>query len=690
MDFSGIQQTDTKLGVPADKTSNVRVSNPGADALAREQAKTGAIIQSGLDRLRAEVQTGRAMQANNEYNKELEDLTNELRQNKEQDALNTVDQFDEREQKIRSRIHKKYGSFLYGEAGRRYNEMMTRDYNTRRQAMINYQIGEAEKFNDTTLKNGLMDMTNLATDGYTDPESVEGAMEKAAHLVAMRYEHYGAEKIKQMTRVAQGQMAQQVIDRAYAVGDNDAAETYIEKYGRYMDPRVLTGYAKNVYQSRLANLQDMNARSLYAQFGDNIQAAYDHIFGENFSGNGNSDSAIAWFKEQSDKGANWGVNTCTKGVNAALMAGGYKPINTWAPTAWEEQKAAGRTFTDKSKLRNGDIVYWDSAGDGDASHVGIYDAKSGKVYQSGTSGFQAISLGAYKLIGFSHPQGQVATPEEKKRLWAAYQQEMSLRKGFEAQAVKQATEDAEGEFFRMYRDGITDPALYRAKATELAGNDPKLFRSLITKSSNYASVAGKASGSKGNGKVDPLFEHSVVSMMTAGGYSNADILEYINNPENGVSDTDKVKALKLIEQRNRGEGPFKFDWNAIKSEVMQGYKEKNKEYVWSNVKAKLVYEIDKYRKLNGGKDPEMDYVAKVGAAALVDNKTYQVPGTWFGTNRKKVNDATLASVGIMDMYENSNGLMDIILRDGRQRRITGSQLNRILKGEPLEQVIREE
>lgn len=694
MDFSAYK-AQSKLGTPADRTSNVRISNSGAEALAQQQAKAGAIFTNGLDRLRAEVQTGRIMQANNEYNKEMLDLTNELRQNKEQDALNTVEQFDEREQKIRSRIQKKYGSFLYGEAGRRYEDMLMRDYNSRRQSMINYQIGEAEKFNDTTLKNGLNDVLNLATADYTNPENVEGAMNKAAHLVAMRYEHYGEEKIKQMTRVAQGNMAQQVIDRAYANGDMDTAEAYIEKYGSYMDAATLTGYAKNVYQNRMEEMQEVTAKSLFAQFGDDMEAAYNHIFSDSFIGNGNSEASLNWFKDATAKGINMGVNTCTIGVNKALMAAGYKPINTWAPFAWAEEKAAGRTFTNEKQARPGDIVYWWTPGKDknaeDVGHVGIY-AGNGMVYQSGTHGVKPIGLhsNGFQVTGFSRPQGRTASLAEKKKLWEAYQQEAGMRSRFEAQAKQQVTEAAEAEFFQMYKDGNVDPAAYRAKAIELAGNDPKLFRSLVSLGNSFASISGKTSGSKGNGKSDPLFQHSMVQMMTVGGYSNADVLEYIDNPENNVSDADKAKALKLIEQRTQGKGSFAYEWEGIKDEVMQNYKDKDKNYAWGNVHAKLLYEIDKYRRENGGRDPERDYVVRAGIAALTDSVSYNAPGTWSRTTRKKTSSAALASVGIMDLYENPNGLKDIILRDGRQRRITDSQLNRILNGEPLEQVIREE
>ncbi|MBR2181923.1 MAG: C40 family peptidase [Acidaminococcaceae bacterium] len=689
MDFSSYK-AESKLGAPADRTSNVKISNPGAAALANEQAKTGAIFLNGLDRLRAEVQTGRVMQANNEYNKELLDLTNELRQNKEQDALDTVQQFDEREQKIRSRIQKKYGSFLYGEAGRKYDDMLIRDYNSRRQSMINYQIGEAEKFNDTVLKNGLNDVANLATSDYMNPDNVNGAMNKAAYLVAQRYEHYGEEKIKQMTRAAQGNLAAQVIDRAYANGDTGAAETFIEKYGSVMEPNVLTGYAKNVYASRMAMLQETTAKSLFARFGDDEEAAYRFINSEEFGGTGNVNNALAWYKDAEAQGKSLGKNQCTVGLNYALQAGGCKPINTWAPTAWEEAKNAGKTFTDQSRLRVGDIVYWNTSDiKGEASHVGMY-VGNGKVCQSGDSGIRTIPLSEYTVVGFQHPEGRAATPEERKKLFTAYQQEKALRKRFETQARQQVTDAAEAEFFQMYKDGNADPSAYHAKAIEYAGDDPKLFKSIVSLGNSFASISGKVSGNKGNTKSDPLFESSMVKMMTAGGYSNADVLAYIDNPENMVSDADKAKTMKLIEQRNQGKGPFAYNWEGIKDKVMEGYQKKDKAYVWGNVHSKLIYDIDKYRREHANQDPARDEVVRMGLAALADSYSYTVPGTWLRESKEKVSSADLAAVGIMDIYRNPNGLNDIFLRDGRQRRITDAQLQRILAGEPVTMVVMEE
>lgn len=615
MDFSAYK-AEAKLGAPADRTDNVRIYNPGADALAREQAKSGAIVLQGIDRLRAEVQTGRVMQANNEYNKELMDLTNELRQNKEQDALNTVEQFDEREQKIRNRIQKKYGSYLYGDAGRKYEEMLNRDYNTRRQGMINYQIGEAEKFNDTTLKNGLMDVTNLATADYMNPANVEGAMNKAAHLVALRYEHYGEEKIKQMTRAAYGQIAQQVIDRAYANGDNDAAETFIERYGRFMDPQALTGYVRNIYQSRMSEIQDVTAKSLYARFKDDEKAAYDFINSEQFGGNGNVDGAIKWYTDSEARGDSLGPNQCTVGLNKALVAGGYKPIHTWAPTAWAEEKEAGRTFTDESRLRRGDIVYWETTGEGVASHVGMY-AGNGKVCQSGDSGIRTIPLHEYKIIGFSRPQGKAATPEERKKLWNAYLQEKSMRERWESQAASEMVDETQNrilEYELQHGGDIDEVTLCRIIDTGSMDENGIVNPVAAKKLRGYKNSilirkqkeAQKAIAENG---VDA---RDIQTMLARGDFSSKE--SAVNFVLRKIGKADKRNAaLKEIDDWEQNKGFFKTDWTGIKGLVEKEnpvgrVDSKTFDFMYANALEATNEDIKKYRNDHDGDQPPREVI----------------------------------------------------------------------------------
>lgn len=658
-----------------------------AASIGQMQGQTLNGIANTIQNVGEQIDAVNVQAASNEYTKRLNNLLynqdNGLMNTQMQGADGITQKFEEEERKIRQEVGSQF-KFLSPKGAMTFNRMTDNSATQRFELVRRHQTQQFNAYKDVTYNNALELNTQTAADNYAMPEVVDQNMAEAIASVRMRYADQGEEVVKAQERKAVGGIAQQVINRAYAQGDLDSAETYIEKYGRYMNPQTLTGYAKNVYASRMSTMQEVTAKSLLSQFGDNMEAAYNYINSAEFGGNGNADSSVAWFKNMSDKGEGWGVNTCTKGVNAALMAGGYKPINTWAPTAWDEEKAAGRTFTDRSKLRNGDIVYWDSAGDNDASHVGIYDAKTGMVYQSGTSGFRPISLDAYKLIGFSHPRGKAATPEDRKKLFAAYQHEVALHKQFEAQAEKQALETTDNEFFQMFKNGETDPEVYRMAAAQKAGDDPKMYRKLVSLGNSYARVVAGAKGSSGSGssgKSDPLLEDKLTGMLN-NGVSRTAVLDFMDNPENGFSAKDKAKALDVLAKYDQGKGQFAYDWDGIKDVVMAEYKQKDKNFAWGNVQQKLIYDINAYRAQHGGQDPDRATVAQWGREALVEGISYSVPGKLFGTNTVKINEATAAAHGIMKVVDNPSGGKNITVRSGGTDRtitVTDAQFARIIE-----------
>jgi len=666
----------------------VKLNNINGEVKAYDTGQAGAMQARSLQGLAGainfageQIDSVNVQAASNEYTKRLNDLLYNqetgLMNTKMQGADGITAKFEEEERKIRQEVGSQY-KFLSAKGSFVFNRMTENSAMQRHELVRRHQTQQYNAYRDVTFNNALELNVQTAADNYTMQDVVDQNMREAIATTRMRYAGQGEEVIKAEEKKAIANIATQVINRAYAQGDIDKAESYIELYGRSMDPATLTGYAKNVYASRMSTMQEVTAKSIFAQFGDNMEAAYNYINSEEFGGNGSAESSVSWFKGMSDRGEGWGRNTCTKGVNAALMAGGYKPINTWAPTAWEEQKAAGRTFTDRSKLRNGDIVYWDSAGDNDASHVGIYDAKTGMVYQSGTSGFAPIKLDAYKLIGFSRPQGKAATPEDRKRLFAAYTQEVNLRKRFEAERDKQALEDTEYEFFQMYKNGVTDPEVYRTAAMQKAGDDPKLFKKMIGMANGYAKVAGGASGTRsGNGKTDPLLEDKLTGMLL-NGVSRTAVLAFMDNPENDFTAGDKAKALDVLAKYDKGKGQFEYDWDGMEKVVMADYKAKDKDFAWGNVRTKLIYDINAYRSQHGGQDPDRATVAQWGREALAEGISYSVPGKLFGNDNRKTNLATAAAHGIMDVVDNPMGGKNLTLRDGRTITVTDAQFARII------------
>lgn len=572
-----------QLGAPASQLTRVTYDNSGAQALAAQGARTAQGLSNLALAFERQHRTAKIMAADNEYNRLTGDLKQEIYQDKEGLAENALQRFEEGERKIRNQIAKKYGRILtYGDEGRNYQDILNRDYNNHRSQVAQFQINELEKNADTQLGNSLQDTLNDAMAGYQNQGTVDGMMNRAIAMVELRYQNYGTDRIKQKVRAVMGGMAQALINKAYADGNNDLAGTYIEKYGRVLDPNVLNAYSKKVYDSRMALLEEDTGAALFAQFGDDGEAAYNHIFSPDFHGAGKSEDSITWMKGMSDKKESWGVNTCTKGVNAALQAGGFKPISVWAPTAWKEEK----TFTDKSQLRGGDIVYWESDDGGEPNHVGIYDPKTGMVYQSGSSGFAPIPLNKYKLWGFSHPQGQAATTEERKKMWNAYLERRSLVEKIQADRQKKIKQQAAAiednavqQLYKMQQDGVP-LADAEAQIKQMVGMNYEMGKKLRTAANYFWGEDGKPASDS---------TVAVVNEQLAEGKFNSreDYLDFAK--KQGFSAEQMGKAYKTYSQYEAGEGQFGYDLNeGIKQQVVGNVKENDaKQLAWAGVKPLL-------------------------------------------------------------------------------------------------------
>lgn len=673
-------------------TINAQVEAPAAAALSNIGQMQGKSLQglgAVITHAGEQIDSVNVQAASNEYTKRLNDLLYNqdtgLMNTKMQGADGITQKFEEEERKIRQEVGGQY-KFLSAKGNMVFNNMTNNTAMQRYELVRRHQTQQFNAYQDQTFDNALGLNIQTAADNYVMPEVVAQNMAEAVATTRMRYAGQGEEVVKAAEKKAVSSIAQQVIARAYANGDNDAAERYIERYGRSMPPEVVSGYAKNVYANKMAAAREVTAKSIFAMFGDNEEAAYNYINSEAFGGNGNANNALKWYTDAEARGESLGENQCTVGLNKALVAGGYKPINTWAPTAWDEVKNTNRAFTDKSKLRPGDIVYWNTSSiPGEASHVGMY-AGNGKVCQSGDSGIRTIPLDAYTIVGFSRPEGKAATPEDRKRMYAAYREEVALRKRFENQATQRAMEAGDEEFYDLYTSGQVDPAVYRAAATRIAGGDPKLTKKLVRAANSWAGAVAKTVGAKKNAPLDPSFKPAIVRMMTEGGMTNQDIIDYMNDPKNAEKFTPKAveATIQLLKQRIDGEGPFKYNWTGIESLVMQGYKGPDKAYKWKNTQGLLMYRINDFVVKNR-RPPSDDEVIAMGQELLADGTTFQTPGKYYGTNDTKINPDKMRQAGIYYWQKNANGMYDVVVLNDAgtayvRRRLSNADIAKIHEG----------
>lgn len=634
-----------QLGAPASQVTRVTYDNSGAQALAAQGARPAQGLSNLALAFERQHRTAKIMAADNEYNRLTGDLKQEIYQDKEGLAENALQRFEEGERKIRNQIAKKYGRILtYGDEGRNYQNILNRDYNNHRSQVAQFQINELEKNADTQLRNSLQDALNDAMAGYHDQGMVDGMMNRAAAMMALRYQNYGADRVKQKVRAAMGGMAQGVINRAYANGDNDLAETYIERYGRVLDPNVLTNFAKAAHDRRLRTMTRSTAETLVSQYGDNIEGLWKAIYEGTAAGTGfDGEKAVQWMRNMAAKGENWGVNTCTKGVNAALEAAGGIPGNTWAPTNYADAQSAGTAFTDRSKLRTGDIVYWDSDKDGKAGHVGVYDAKTGKVYQSGTHGFAAISLDAYGVIGFARPQGRGMTLEEKDDLYQTCLSRIQQNKTMRNYQISNAFKAIDQQLMALHDSGDTDLEHYYSLIDKNFGSDPEMrekgyhqahywWGQRVGRDKALDGDSGSGSGGSKGGLALGM-EHGIVQTLMHREFANeAEYAAWLVSMKPSKAEYERL--IKLYDAKKNGTGIFKFDWSGLEASFKEKYPDLDKAMVaetWHGAQGYAIQRINDVR--NGGTEPTLQDVIGFLDESMtkINYGSYKTPGTFFNT-----------------------------------------------------------
>ena len=571
-------------------TINAHVDAPAAQALANIGQMQGRSMQGiavAINHASEQLDAVNVQAASNEYTKRLNNLLynqdNGLMNTQMQGADGITAKFEEEEKKIRQEVGSQY-KFLSQKGTMVFNNMTNNTANQRFELVRRHQTQQYQAYQNQTYDNAVLLNMQASADNYSMPEIVEQNMAEAIATTRMRYAGQGDEVLKAQERKTIGAIAQQVINRAYANGNDDIAGTYIEKYGKYMSPAELTQYSKAVHQRVVANMTRNTAESLVDRYGNNIGALYDAIYNRSEGGSGyDGSAAVAWMKEQVKNGVGWGRNTCTKGVNAALMAGGGIPGNVWAPTNWEDAKKAGTAFTDRSQLRTGDIVYWwnpksDKNAD-DTSHVGIYDAETGMVYQSGTSGFKPIALDTYNVTGFARPQGQGMTAEQKDALYNSCVRQINQRKAIRNANNDVIFKDLDKGLMGLSDNGEANFATYTAMVDQMAGNDPEMRRKgyqyanywwkRATNTDEEGNVLGRGGtgNNSGNSKGGlPIgAEYGLTQTLMHNNFeSQADWAQYIVRFNPNKSEYNKL--INMYEQKKRGAGVFAYDWDGMKDQ----------------------------------------------------------------------------------------------------------------------------
>lgn len=540
-----IFQVGAQLGAPASKVSNVRYDNSGQQAVARESSQTGRIIQAGVEHVREQIIRTDVLQANNEYVKRTNDLRMQLMQKKEKGALDIVGEYEAGERKIRSELMAQSPqSVKYGKGAMLFDYSTQQTDNANRRVLGQYRAQQFEAWQNTTFANSINSSVQKAVLSPNDPAVIADVQKEIDYAINSRYGTYGRERLDLEYRKWTGVLGQALIDRSYANGDINTAEAYVEKYGPYMDPGVTSAYAKNVYarkqEERLFNM----GQNLYATFGEDEGAARDYIFGDNFKTEVDGKAIVK--AASADIGNNYGENTCTISINRWLRSAGAKEGNTWAPTNMEDAKDNGVFFTQRNQLRNGDIVYWDWEDNDDSDHVGVYDASTGKVIQSGTHGVAALDLDHYKVLGFAHPISDAPTLEDRQKAWNNYVQQVNINKSIKANQQNMIIKNIEQRLWDNFKTGIIDSQDMRNMVFSASGGDADVERTLLKFGDDLIGIQTKAAAAVSNSGI----YKSIKDAITNSTVTPAEAVSLINQNATVLGEADRSRLLAFARNQD--------------------------------------------------------------------------------------------------------------------------------------------
>lgn len=499
-----------QVGSPANTTSNVRFDNSGDMALMRQQAGIGNAILAGANMYVDQLQTADITKAGNIYNDKMAELRSKLMQNKEENALDNMSKYEEGRRKILDEIYRTGPRFVREGLGRQqFETSIEKDWIGQKNQMRSYMLGESAKYADNQTANRLFGYNQNISEGYSNPDILNSNVEAGDSELATRYKYYGPEKIKAAQRQWRAQAYGNAINTAISKDDWDSAGILLQGYGNWLDPKLRADLDKMISERKRNDNMLVNVNSLYASYGKDIESAW-----RDYSKALTGDNSLGIVAEANKMiGRQLGNNTCAVFVGNMITAAGGDTslISTLADGTYVNYESRGLTFNDRSQLRDGDLVFWsvDSSGytassykgavnsDTEAykgiTHVGIYDAKTGKVIQSGTHGVSAMDIDTkgYNFVGAAHQPAKAmdATKleDERKKFFNNYASLVNRDK----QQQNLIVENTADRLLAMSKDGQYHSAKeYEDLIYSVAGSNYAMYGKLLPLATHFAKGGG--------------------------------------------------------------------------------------------------------------------------------------------------------------------------------------------------------
>ena len=665
-------EAGAKLGPQASNVTNVRPDMSGSMAVAKVNTQLASTIANGSLQIYDQLTSADIMKANNEYNDKMAKLQTKLLENKEENARDNLTKYEEGRKKIIGEVFKNNSSLRYGRAAQALQQTMDRDWIGQRTQMERYQLNEMEKYKDTQLNNQYLATLKDISVNYNDDAAIVGSLNRGKSMTEQRYSGYGSEKIKQANDKWQAQVIGGAVTAAISADNYERAGELLQGYGYMMDPAQRMQLDK-VISARLKSDRELSLfNSIYAASGKDIEAGVRAL--QSRYGTADIQKGKAFI--EGELGKNYGSNQCANFVKGYIqVAGGDESItSSLADGTYRNAEEKGLTFSDRRELRDGDIVYWRVDGSGYSTsnnpedvnsdskaykgitHVGVYNAKTGKVIQSGSHGVSEMELDAkgYNVVGFSHIGGKAMSLTEQEQLEKEYRAYAISRINQQKAAVNLMVENAYDEMMAAYNQGERSPEYFMGMAKRIAGNDY----------SAYVTLSNVAKGFASGGTRKPTLEEQleIEDAIERGGLGQDELVTKLQQA--GYSADTTMKYVRMLKQANKNNTSEKFDWNGIMGALKARVGSDKIPAEWMpglrlyGKRAVREYIEDPNR--GNGKAPTVDWVLDTlqdGLVKGVGNVT--IEGEHFWSKDTSYNMAQLANHNIYYIEDAGDGNVDI-------------------------------
>lgn len=441
-----------------------------------------------------------------------------------------------------------------------------------------YKQGEVEK--DVKLGNILANNIELV---QKDPANLQAAFDSNALMVSLRYQGIqgGAEVAEAKIRESNGQIVAAAIGSCMDQDNYSGAEKILGEYGHFLTPNQRANITKGLRASAELKNELNTANALYAQYGDNLEAALKAIDGMSFSSGGNIANKDDFFRAvgAQESGGNYNAQNSRTGAFGKYQ---IMPKNwpSWAKEAGlsegAEQTPENQEKVAKYKLgqyydkygAQGALVAW-YAGEQNAKRWvdGEKDAigENGQHYswdaKQGNGDEPSIREYVNSALAQNGAADELAVYKRREKLKQLYMNKVNDEKRIKNYRINQMADAFSAEVYKMVEGNEVTYEQAIEEARKRAGSDEDLLKHYLSSVNLWYSAKNKQLGTSGSGgnKSQKAVDLAVAKQMLAARAfkSSEEYADYVSKID-GVTMKDLFDAKQDYKDMENGVGKFAY------------------------------------------------------------------------------------------------------------------------------------